>query len=71
MPKDAKKNVTIFDLTPDSFSFCGLIFSHLQVQYFPFTTFFVIYFINKSRSILSLAMPCFMFNFNSRKSKQT
>ena len=46
-------------------------FSHLQVHCFLFNKFFLIYFMNKTRWILSLAVNCFVFNFKSRKSKQT
>ena len=46
------------------------IFCHLQVHSF-FLSFFFIYLLNMNRWVLSLAVPCFVFKFNSRKSKQT
>ena len=48
-----------------------LIFSHLQIHYCSFDNFFFIYFINDNIWLLSLAVLCFVFNFNSRKCKQT
>ena len=52
-------------------SFCRFIFSHLQVLYILFNKFFLIHFMNKNSWILSLAVTYFVFNFESRKSKQT
>ena len=52
------------------FFYCFIhFFSYLLVHYFPFNKFFLIYFKNKNRWILSLAVPCFVFNVNWRKSK--
>ena len=53
------------------YSSCRFIFSHLQVHYFSFNNFFLVDSMNKSRLILSLAVPCFVFNFKWRKSEQT
>ena len=53
------------------FSFCQFIFYHAQVCYFLLINSSLHILMNKSRWILSLAVPCFVFNFKSRKSKQT
>ena len=48
-------------------SSCGFTFSHLKLQYFPLHNFFLIYFRNKTRWILSLVVPCFVFNFMAKQ----
>ena len=47
-----------------------LIFSHLQFHGF-FLWYFFVNLMNMNKSLLSLAVQSFLFNFNSRKSKQT
>ena len=45
--------------------------SHLQVHYFPLNNFFFRYFKNNNGWLFSFGSVCFMFNFDSRKSKYT
>ena len=60
----------LFIKIANSFSSIALLnFSNLQVYYFSFQLFFIYY--KEYEWVLSLQVSCFVFNFNSRESRQT
>ena len=48
-----------------------LFYSFFLICRFTFFSLIILHTFNKNKWVLSLTVPCFAFNFNSRKSKQT